>query len=83
MVFGLKDELGKAQLAALSAEKAHKTALDEIRDLKLQLDSKEQVCVTIKSQVDNLVSELERMQQTVLKKEKSLQDKLAKAKGKL
>lgn len=49
----------------------------------MELQSKEKVCVTIKSQVDNLVSELERMQSTVLKKEKGLQDKLAKSKGKL
>ena len=41
------------------------------------------MCVTIKSQVDNLVSELERMQSTVLKKDTKIQDKLAKAKGKL
>lgn len=39
--------------------------------------------MTIKSQVDNLVSELENRQQTVFKKEKTLQDKLVKAKAKM
>ena len=49
----------------------------------LQVASQEQVCNTVKSQVDQLVSELERMRQTVVKKEKQLQDKLAKVKGRL
>lgn len=49
----------------------------------MELGSKDQVCSTIKGQVDSLVSELERMQQTVVKKEKGTTDKLAKTKGKL
>jgi len=45
---------------------------EELRELKLSVEAKEQVSATVRGQVDNLVKELEHMQHTVLKKEKSL-----------
>ena len=38
----------------------------------MELQAKEKVCNTVKGQVDNLVSELEKMQSSVVKKEKGL-----------
>ena len=83
MLHRLRDELNQAHLSTEKERSEKQAAKEELREAKLNLDAKEQVCVTIKGQVDNLVKELEHIQNNVLKKEKSKQDRLAQAKGKL